>query len=123
MKIALLLMFCISIFACSSVRTYEFDEIKPDIPVNIGNEVRVLEKGEREAVEMIVTAIDQHTISGQTLEQPSRIQEIRWSDISLIRVETPPDKVDREWSSNWLAFGAYLVIGATVTQQVLDLDD
>ena len=81
------------------------------------------ETRQREAADMIVTAIDSETIAGSSLEDPDRMLRFRWSDISFIRVETPPDQADREWASNWFAFGAYMVLGAALMSEFLDLDD
>lgn len=72
---------------CTSVRVYGLDEVGADLPLEVGDEVRVFRIAEpAEVIEVRVTALSANSLSGVSISDSGAELEIDWDQIS--RIET-----------------------------------
>ena len=78
---ALLLL---ALAGCATSIVYTGSEIDPNMPIRIGDEITVTEKGADEKYRILVSSISETAISGSLVENGDREKSFTWADIREI---------------------------------------
>ena len=79
----------IAITGCTSVQSYSMGQVNSELPIEVGDEVKIYEKSFGREYRIIVTEISEETIKGKLVVDPERITTARWEDIGRIELKQP----------------------------------
>ena len=79
----------IAITGCTSVQSYSMGQVNSELPIDVGDEVKIYEKSFGREYRIIVTEISEETIKGKLVVDPERITTARWEDIGRIELKQP----------------------------------
>jgi hypothetical protein len=79
----------IALSGCTTTQTYSLNQVNSDLPIDIGDEVKIYEKSFGREYRIIVTEISEETIKGKLVVDPERITTARWEDIGRIELKQP----------------------------------
>ena len=74
---------------CSTTKSYSLGQINSDLPIEIGDKVKIYEKSFGREYRIIVTEVSEETIKGKLEVDPERITTARWEDIGRIELKQP----------------------------------
>ena len=79
----------IALSGCTTTQTYSLNQVNSDLPIDVGDEVKIYEKSFGREYRIIVTEISEETIKGKLVVDPERITTARWEDIGRIELKQP----------------------------------
>ena len=79
----------IALSGCTTTQTYSLNQVNSDLPIDIGDKVRIYEKNFGGEYQIIVTEVSEETIKGKLVVDPERITTVRWEDIGRIELKQP----------------------------------
>ena len=77
----------ISLSACTSTRSFLLNEIGPDLPIKVGDEVKIHEKYFGRSYWIDVTEITDEAIKGAFPYDASRVTTVPWDHIARIELK------------------------------------
>lgn len=77
----------IALGGCTTTHTYNLNQINSELPIEIGDEVKIYEKDFGRQYRIIVTAVSEETIKGKLVVDPERITTVRWDEISRLELK------------------------------------
>ena len=77
----------IALSGCTTTQTYSLHQVHSDLPIEIGDKVRIYEKSFGREYQIIVTEVSEETIKGKLVVDPETITTARWEDIGRIELE------------------------------------
>lgn len=82
-------MLIIALSGCTTTQTYSLNQVNSDLPIDIGDKVKIYEKSFGREYRIIVTEVSEETIKGKLVAEPERITTVRWEDIGRIELKQP----------------------------------
>ena len=79
----------IALSGCTTTQTYSLNQINSDLPIDIGDKVKIYEKSGGREYRIIVTGISEETIKGKLIVDQERLTTVRWEDIGRIELTQP----------------------------------
>jgi len=64
-------------------------QVNSELPIEIGDKVKIYEKSFGREYRIIVTEVSEETIKGKLVVDPTRITTVRWEDIGRIELKQP----------------------------------
>ena len=107
----------IAITGCTSVQSYSVGQVNSELPIEIGDEVKIYEKVFGRQYRIIVTAVSEETIKGKLVADPERITTVRWDEISRIELR----QSDSAATAGLIAL--LLALGFAIASAVEDTSD
>ena len=97
----------IALSGCSTTQTYSLNQVNSDLPIDIGDKVKIYEKSFGREYRIIVTEVSEETIKGKLALDSERITTVRWEDIGRIELELP----DASKTTTLAVIGLILLLG------------
>ncbi|MDH3494740.1 MAG: hypothetical protein OEM82_14395 [Acidobacteriota bacterium] len=85
----LLFLFTIFTNACTSLNSYGPDQISPELPIKLGDEVKIYERNFGRIYKLVVTDLTEETIKGKLVLNPKIITTVRWEEIARLELRQP----------------------------------
>lgn len=79
----------VALSGCTTTQTYSLNQVNSDLPIDIGDKVKIVEKNGGREYRIIVTEVSEETIKGKLVVDPERITTVRWEDIGRIELTQP----------------------------------
>ncbi len=110
----------VTLSGCGLPKTYRGDQIKPELPISVGDEVLIRHKNADEPVRIIVTGLSREHIEGELVDVEDETTRLRWQDITEIKEPSP---IDMESPTFWLVLLAALIIAKQAADGMDDMFD
>jgi len=68
------------------MQTFGLGEINSELPIEIGDKIRIYEKSFGRIYSLIVTELNDETIAGKLAANPEVVTTVRWDEISRIEL-------------------------------------
>jgi hypothetical protein len=76
----------LAMVGCSSMQAYRGEQINADLPIMMGDRVKIYEKGGGRQFEMIVSEVSAETIKGPLVENPDITTTVSWDEIDQVDI-------------------------------------